>query len=168
MSFDWKALVGSVAPTLGVALGGPFGGMAGKFIADKLGVDESGLPDAVENATPETMIQIKKLDTDFELQMKELGITEEQLHGKDRASARDLAKSTSIMPQLVLSVVYTVAYAVVLWAFITGKINVPESAQQQFGIVLGVLTAAQTQILNFWFGSSSGSQQKNKIIGQMQ
>jgi len=164
MNFDWKALVGSVAPTLGVALGGPFGGIAGKFIADKLGVAEQELPAAVENATPETMIQIKKMESDFEIQMKELGITEQQLHGKDRSSARDLAKVTSIKPQLILSVVYTAAYAIVLWAFITGKINVPESAQQQFGIVLGVLTAAQTQILNFWFGSSSGSQQKNEII----
>jgi hypothetical protein len=41
MNFDWKDLVQTViglgAPTLGLALGGPLGGAAGKILADALG-----------------------------------------------------------------------------------------------------------------------------------
>lgn len=76
---NWKKLVGSVAPVLGTALGGPFGGMAGKFLADKLGVEEADLPEAVESANPEVMLQIKNSEQDFEIKLKELGIEREEL-----------------------------------------------------------------------------------------
>ena len=159
---DWKGLVGKVAPILGTALGGPFGGMAGKFLADKLGVPEEDLPETIENASPDVMLQIKSLDADFKVKMKELGLKEKELEAEDRANARNLAIQTTIWPQVILSVVYTVAYAAVLWAYISGNVQVPENAQAQFSIVLGVLTAAQAQILNFWFGSSSGSKEKDR------
>ena len=38
---NWKEIVGTVAPLLGGTLGGPFGAMAGKFIADSEGVQEA-------------------------------------------------------------------------------------------------------------------------------
>jgi len=33
-----------------------------------------------------------------------------------------------------------------------------------FGGLLGVLSTAQIQIMNFWFGSSSGSKQKTAVM----
>ena len=47
MAFDWKSVVGTVAPLLGTALGGPFGGVAGKMIQDALGVDSESAAQAV-------------------------------------------------------------------------------------------------------------------------
>lgn len=162
---NWKKIVGSVAPVLGSALGGPVGGIAGKFISDALGVPEAELPAAIEKATPETLAKLKQIDHDFDVKMRELDIYVDKINAEDRASARQLAKDTTIVPQVILSVVYTVAYAAVLWAFVTGRVEIAAEVRPQFGIVLGVLTAAQAQILNFWFGSSSGSKQKTTIMG---
>ena len=166
MSFDWKKLVGVVAPTLGTALGGPLGGMAGKFLAEKLGVSPEDLPAAVESASPEVMLLIKKSEQDFKIRLKELDIDIDKIDAQDRQSARAMLKDTSMVPQVTLSVVYTLAYSAVLVSFITGKVEIAANAQAQFSIVLGVLTAAQAQILNFWFGSSSGSKQKTTIMGK--
>ena len=157
-------VVKKLAPTAATAIGGPFAGLATKTIMSALGVDtEEQAVEAIASGDPDVLLKLRKVDNAFKARMRELDIKEEDLHRKDRDSARDLAKATSIVPQLVLSTVYTVAYAVVLWAFVTGKVQIQPEAQAQFGIVLGVLTAAQAQVLNFWFGSSSGSKQKTAL-----
>ena len=71
-----KNVVGAVAPTLGTALGGPMGGMAANMIAEVLGVPNN--PKAIEKgiseATPEQMLELKKAEQAFEVQMKELDV----------------------------------------------------------------------------------------------
>jgi hypothetical protein len=47
--FDWKELVKGVAPVIGGAFGGPFGGVAVKFMADAL------LGESTEGKTPEEL-----------------------------------------------------------------------------------------------------------------
>ena len=71
-----KNLVGSVAPTLGTALGGPMGGMAANMIADVLGCknEPKEIQKALDNATPEQMLELKKAEADFEIKMKELEV----------------------------------------------------------------------------------------------
>ena len=62
---DWKALVKTVAPVLGTALGGPLGGAATKFLTGKLLGDENAseqeLADFIGGASPEQLLQIKQL-----------------------------------------------------------------------------------------------------------
>ena len=69
-----KNIVGAVAPTLGTALGGPMGGMAANMIADVLGVPNNpkAIEKAIQDATPEQMLELKKVEQEFELKMKEL------------------------------------------------------------------------------------------------
>ena len=57
-----KNVVGSVAPTLGSALGGPLVGMASKVICDVLGCDNNpkAIDQAIQQATPEQMMELKK------------------------------------------------------------------------------------------------------------
>jgi hypothetical protein len=98
--------------------------------------------------------------------MKELNLKEEDLHAKDRASAREFAAKTSITPQITLSMLYTVGYIAVLYMFLKGSVAVADSIKSEFNMILGVLTAGQVQVMNFWFGSSSGSKDKtNKLNG---
>ena len=166
MSFDWKQMVGSVAPVLGTALGGPFGGMAGKFIADALGTEVETLPDVVANANPETMLKIKNADIEFKIQMKELGIAEEQLHQKDRSGARNMAINTSIYPQVIQSVLYDAAFIMVCYFLFTAEIVYTDSQLALISYVMGILSAGLVQVNNFWFGSSSGSKEKTDIMGK--
>jgi hypothetical protein len=172
MGWDWKETLSKVAPMIGTAIGGPFGGMAASAALNVLGVtpekgrEEDQLQEALVGMTPDQAIQLKTANQNWLKTMKELGLKEKELHARDRDSARGLAKETGIWPQIILSVIYTIAYGVVLYCFMTGKLSVPEDQKILFGSLIGILTGAQVQILNFWFGSSSGSKEKtNKLSG---
>ena len=85
-----KNIVGAVAPTLGTALGGPMGGMAANMIADVLGVPNTpkAIEKAVQDATPEQMLELKKAEQAFEVQMKELEVDVFKLEVADTQDAR--------------------------------------------------------------------------------
>jgi hypothetical protein len=154
-----------VAPTLAMAIPGPFGGLAAKFLADQFTDGDTGkVEDYILGASPEQLKQVKLADLDFKVALRELDIAEEQLHAGDRDSARSMAASTSTTPQVIMSAVYTVGYFGTLYMFMTGHIAVPAAYASMFTGMLGVLSAAQIQIINFWFGSSSGSKQKTAAM----
>lgn len=166
----WKDIVGKVAPTLGTALGGPFGGMAAKWLTGKvLGEEKTGeeaeasLEEFVQGASPEDMFQLKQLDKDFKLEMKRLGLKEEQLHADDRADARAMAKATTLLPQMIISTVFVIAFTVVTYNVFADNFEMTEIQKSIALYVLGILSAGLTQVLNFWFGSSSGSKEKDKL-----
>jgi hypothetical protein len=71
-----KNVISALAPTLGSALGGPLGGQAASVIANVLGCssDPKSIHKAIQSATPEQMLELKKAEQDFELQMKELEV----------------------------------------------------------------------------------------------
>jgi len=166
MSFNWKSALSSVAPMLATAVGGPFGGMAASAALKLLGVEpekgneESQLQEAMKSMTPEQAIKLKLAEKEFLKTMRELELKEEDLHSKDRDSARDLAKSTSIIPQVTLSTLYIIGYFVTMYMFLSGNVEIAQSIKSEFNILLGVMTAAQVQIMNFWLGSSAGSKHK--------
>ena len=170
MAFDWKGIVASVAPMIGTAVGGPFGAMAAKAGLEALGItpeagkEEAQLKQALATATAEDLRKLKEADQKFATDMKSLDIDLARIDQTDRASARTLFAAGGKEAQIILSVVYTIGYAMVVYFFMTGQVEVLENQQILFGSLIGVLTAAQLQILNFWFGSSSGSKDKTKLI----
>lgn len=162
--FDWKSLVSSVAPTLATALGGPFAGMATKAIAGALlgneNAGEAEIAAAIQGAGPDTLFALKQADLAFETRLAELGVDLEKIAAADRDSARDMAKTTTLIPQAVLASVFVVGFAAVLYAVFTGEVSLEGSAKEAGMILLGILSAGITQILNFFFGSSAGSKEK--------
>ena len=87
-----KNIVGAVAPTLGSAMSGPLGGMAMGKIAEVLGVsnDQKSIQQALQNATPEQMLELKKAEQEFEVQMKELDVDVFKLETQDKQHARSM------------------------------------------------------------------------------
>lgn len=165
MSFDWKSIVRSVAPVLGTALGGPLTGTAVKFLGDKLlgnpDATEMDVAEAITSASPEQLVRLKELNAEFQLSMKKLGIDLERIRFEDRKSARELFKVNK-WPQIILSTGYTIGYFIVIFFVFNGRLN--DLDPKVFGIaatILGILTTAIPQILQFWFGSSSGSKDKD-------
>ena len=159
-----KQIVGTVSPLLGGALGGPLGGLAGSMIQKALGVDSEDAALTMLQSDPDALLKLKQVEADLEVRMKELGITEQQIHAQDRDSARGLAKEQGIMPQVIMSAVYTIGYFAVMFMFMTGKLSVDPDHKVMFGGLLGILSTAQIQIMNFWFGSSSGSKAKTTAL----
>lgn len=166
MSFGRKALsvLKRLAPTVATAVGGPFGGMAAAVLADALGVDEDKVEDAILSGNPEVLMKVKESDQAFKTRMRELGIREQELHQKDRGSAREMAAKLGMWPQVVLSVVYTVGYFVMLYLLISGQWHPPEGAEELVAGLVGVLTAGVMKVMDFWFGSSVGSKQKTQVM----
>jgi len=172
MSFDLKGMLSQVAPTIASALGGPLAGTAVRYGLTALGItpeknkEHEQLAEAMASATPDDLLKIKQADQDFAVKMRKLDIEVKHINQKDRASARTMFAAGGKEAQVLLSVAYTAAYGVVLYCFMAGLIKVPDSQQILFGSLIGMLTTAQVQILNFWFGSSSGSKDKSKLLGK--
>jgi hypothetical protein len=163
--FDWKSLVSSVAPLLGTAIGGPFGLMAGKVLQETLGVDSEEAAIEQLRTNPDALLKLKAGEQAFASRMKELDITEQQLHAADRDSARKLATSRGILFQAGLTVLFMAGYFGLFYLFFSGTEVVLNDWQRgQVGVLIGVLTASIPQLLAFWFGSSKGSADKTAAM----
>ena len=83
-------LVGAVAPTLGTAMGGPLGGVAGKVISEALGVpnNQASIEKAMSSATQEDLVKIKEAELKFEAEMKKLDVDVFALETADKQDAR--------------------------------------------------------------------------------
>ena len=159
-------LIGSVAPTIATALGGPVAGLAVKAISGALfgheGASQDEIMTALANPTGDQLAALKKIDADFAVQMKALDIDLERIAAGDRASARDMQKETKDWIPRALAVSVTIGFfAILLYMLVYG---LPATGNEALLLLLGALQTAWGGIIAFYFGSSSGSQQKDKMI----
>ncbi|MCF8483314.1 MAG: hypothetical protein K9H25_23060 [Rhodospirillum sp.] len=164
-----KDVLRSVAPVLGTAVGGPFGGMAARAITGALlgeeSDDEGDAAAAIRGATPEQLLALKKADLDFAAQMKALEVDLEKVGAADRADARAMATATGTrMPGMIAAVALTGFFAI-LSALIF--VPIPTAAERPLDIMLGVLGTLITQIAAYYYGSSKGSADKASTIDKL-
>lgn len=162
-----KQVLGTVAPWIGTAIGGPFGAAAGTLLAKALGKkpeDQAGVEAAITTASPETLAAIKKADEDFQVQMTTLGVTKEQLELADVQNARAMEISTKDSTPRNLSYLLLFFTGVIIaaeffgWAKIDGTLA---------GTLIGYLISENKAVMTFWFGSSRGSQDKDATIADI-
>jgi len=163
---NFGPLIGSVAPTIATALGGPVAGMAVKALSGALFGHEDGTQDdimtALANPTGDQLAALKKIDADFKVQMKSLDIDLERIAAGDRASARDMQKETKDWIPRALAIGVTVGFfSIMIYMLIYG---LPTSGNEAILLLLGALQTAWGGIIAFYFGSSSGSQKKDTMI----
>lgn len=159
-------LIGSVAPTIATALGGPVAGMAVKAVSGALfghdGASKDEIMTALANPTGDQLAALKKIDADFAVQMKALDIDLERIMAADRDSARDMQKETKDWIPRALAVSVTVGFfAILLYMLVYG---LPTTGNEALLLLLGALQTAWGGIIAFYFGSSSGSQKKDQMI----
>jgi hypothetical protein len=149
----------TMAPGLATMVAGPLGGLAVKAIAEKFGVEDT--LEAVTNAI--------QSDPEAAMKLREIDLKEIEAHAKDRDSARnrETAIATSDKaPMLNKLVTPILALGVVGLSFILFSIlifvDVKPEAKDILIYILGVLSAAVTQILSYYFGSSQGSKDKSE------
>ena len=161
MAFDWKSTLATVAPGLATALGGPLAGMAVKMATDSLGIEpnEAALEAVISVGDPETLAKLKSVESDFKVRMRELEIEEIRIAGKNTASARELFKVDKI-PQMTLSFVFVSGYFTTLGMMMAGIWVIPVEMRDVIILLLGLMTREIPTIMQFWFGSSSGSKDK--------
>lgn len=164
---DWlKTLV----PMIGTALGGPLGGAAASFIADKLGLDSKEVKAVSEvlnsgKLTPEQISALKLAEIEFQKFLEANKIKLEEIAANDRNSARDMAKTTRAKTPAVLTYLLTIGFFGVLAAMFSYP-ELKESAPLM--IMLGSLGTAWTSACAFWFGTTNGSQIKSDMLANSQ
>ena len=170
---DWKQIVATVAPGLATVLtgGNPLVGAAVSALSsaflDRKDGTEADISKAIQTATPEVLEKIANAEKSFRLDMERLNIDFERIAAADRDSARSLAKTAGITPQVGLSVVFVLGYFVLVALLLVKQVEIAENLRDVFQVLIGVTTASVATILNFWFGTSRGSQAKDEVIARM-
>lgn len=154
-----KGVIGAIAPTLGAALGGPLGALAGNVISAALGGKD--VEQALIEQKPETLLALRKAEQDFVVKLEELGVERERIGMADRASARDLAK-LDMRPQMLISATFLGGYFLILGLRMAGVFESQED--RVVDNLLTALTYGVPLILAFWFGSTAGSATKSALL----
>lgn len=166
--FDWKETLGAVAPALATALGGPLAGAAVKAVSvavlGKENASEKEIEAVVATQSPDILLQLRRADQDFKLQMEKLGVDLEQVHQKDRESARAREIALKDHTPAVLAYGVTLGFFATLWyCFVHGM---PSEGGEALLIMLGSLGTAWSGIIAYYYGSSAGSARKDTLLHQ--
>lgn len=167
MNIGQKALqvLRTVAPTVALAVGGPFGPIASAAVSAVLGTsDDKATETALLNATPEQLLELKKADQAFQARMKELGISEEKLVFDDIANAR--AREVAIKDTTPRNLAYLIIgfTGVCISATLAGWTKVDSALA---GTLIGYLVAECRSTLTYYFGSSAGSASKTDTLNKI-
>ena len=124
-----KGVLGAVAPTIGTALGGPMGNMA-------MG-----------------MVELKKIDNDFDVKMKELDIDLFALETADIQDAR--GRFSKDWTARIMGIVVVGGFMGYIFLV---TIQPPEqNSEALINLVLGYLGGLASAIISFYFGASHTS-----------
>jgi|TARA_R110001606_G_scaffold385798_2_gene549481 hypothetical protein len=148
-----KNLIGAVAPTIGQALGGSMGGMAANLVAEVLGCEPEPkkIEAAVQAATPEQLSELKKIDKDFEVRMKELDVDLFALETADIQDAREAFRED--WTPKVFGLISLLAF--VGYIFTVTLLPPDQNSDTIVSLVLGYLGGLVSGIASFYFGASN-------------
>ena len=152
-----KNIIGAVAPTIGTALGGPMGSMAANMVADALGCEPTPkkIEAAVQAATPEQLTELKKIDKDFEVRMKELDVDLYALETADIQDAR--GKFSKDWTSRIMGI--AVVGGFMGYIFLVTLQPPEQNSEALINLVLGYLGGLASAVISFYFGASNS---KNK------
>lgn len=172
---DWRKVLGTVAPWIGAAATGgvpALVGMAAAQISTAFGAEVKasvdGIAQAVTGASPEQMLALKEADQDFQIKMQQLNFQNlqalESFAVADRDSARKLQIATGSTVPAILAVAILLLFGSVMWMVLTRQVPDQGNMRDAILMMLGGLSAAMTQVLNFYLGSSAASERKNELL----
>jgi len=166
MDFDWKATLGKIAPLAATFIGGPWAGLAadaiGAVFGEETTPDEARMEELISKATPAQLMELKQIDAQLKIKMRELDIKEDQLVYDDKDSARDMQKSTHSKMPAVLAIFLTVGF---FGAFVMlMRMEVIEANAAMVYSMLGSLGTAWIGSMQFWHGTTKSSQNKTDLL----
>lgn len=168
---DYTNWIKNLVPLVGTALGGPLGGVAATFVADKLGLPQSTI-EAVKEAlntgklSAEQVSNLQAAELDFKKFLETNKIDVLKLEMDNTKSARDMQVITRSKTPDVLAIIIVAGFFAVLSSMMLGFLNIADN--QSLLILLGALSAGFGSVLNFFYGSSAGSQQKDVLLAHSQ
>ncbi len=166
-----KRAVARTAPKIAEQLGGPLAGAAtaalaraifGKEAAGKETLGEDAWAEAVEGASAEQLIALKRADDEFRLAIRHAAIEELKIDAGDRASARERQHKMRDWTPSVLGALIIGGFFATLAVMVAKRL--PPGAETEFSIMLGALATMTAAVVNYFFGSSAGSREKTHLL----
>jgi len=154
-----KNVVGAIAPTLGSALGGPLGGQAASVVAQVLGCspEPKAINQAIQSATPEQMLELKKAEQQFEVQMKELDVDIFKLETAEKQDARKNFSKDWTARVIGIAVVG----GFMGYIFLVTLQPPEQNSEALINLVLGYLGGLASAVISFYFGASNTGDKKD-------
>ena len=178
---NWKDIgstIGKFAPMVGTALLGPAGGIVGSLVSSALGVENE--PESVAKAMqtdPQAGLKLKQLQIDNQKMLNEhiekmanLEFKYEESRVAEVSSAREreiktTASGSKNYVQGILGIVGVIAFFGFSGYIVV--IGLPEMGKDSalvVGTVIGSVMMIGKDIYGYYFGSSSGSKDKTKLL----
>jgi gas vesicle protein len=160
---DWLK---TLAPLLGTALGGPLGGAAAAFLADKLGIESKTVEAVTEvlnsgKMSPEQIASIKLAELDFKKFTETNKIDVMRLEAGDRDSARKMQIATQSKMPAVITIMVTIGFFGVL----TALLLMPDLKANEIVLVMvGQLSAVWGACVAFYVSTTYSSANKNQLL----
>ena len=132
-------------------------GVAGGIVGSEIKTEADGIA-AIKKlkANPDLALQL-------EMQLSEERLELARTEMQDRVSARTMSQKTTLhaVAVVAISVLVVLGFGVMLWLILASPL--PEGGPSEIlYLLLGGLSAAFTQVINFWLGSSRSSQDKSQ------
>jgi len=161
---NWSDLgekVADFAPVLGTLLAGPAGASVGSLIASEYGTKSDPAEIAAKLSTdPNAAINLRKIELDNKAELARISAQALRLEAEDKQNARAEHKN-SIMPA-VLSVVLTLLVAFIVYLLF--YVAVPTGAKEVLFMMLGIVAREWAGSMQYWFGTTRSSSDKNKLF----
>ena len=163
-----KRAVAKTAPKIARELGGPLAGAAvealSRAIFGRDAVPEDAIAEAVETATADQIIALKRADHEFQVALRQAAVEEQRIDAADRASARERQAKMDDWTPSVLGALIIAGFFLTLSVMVARRL--PEGAETEFSIMLGALATMTAAVVNYFFGSSAGSREKTKLLSE--
>ena len=127
--------------------------MAANLVAEVLGCDPEPkkIEQAIQNATPEQLLKLKKAEKDFEVRMKEMDV---DLFALETADIQDARKtfSNDWTPKLLGTISLLGFFG---YIFMISIYPLPDASDDIVMLIIGSLTGVATAVISFYFGASN-------------
>lgn len=170
MDFNWKDTLKKVAPLAATMIGGPWGGLAAAAIGAVFNGNSDTPPDEqqiaqwVATASPDQLMQIKQIDADLRIKLREFGIKEDELVFDDKDSARKMQMENKSWFPAALSTLLTLGFFSLIGGLMA--VDIPEANENTIYLMTGSLGTAWVGSIQFWFGTTKGSSDKTAMLGK--
>ena len=173
MSFDWKATIGSLAPTLAGIFGSPVAGVAVGALCKAFGLEAT--PEnaqkiaeqaAAGSLSGDQLVALRKVEADVKIQLAKMGfdynLEEDRLETTDRDSARN--RQIQLKDKTPQVGFYVVSIGFFSLLVVLAFHQVPESSRDLLNVMLGALGVAWTSMVKFFYGGSKDDVAVNEML----
>lgn len=153
--------VADFAPLLGSLLGGPAGESVGALIASEYGTKSDPAEIAAKiSADPNAAINLRKIELDNKTELMRIKSEVLRIETQDKQNARAEHKDSKMPAVLSIGLTLLVAFIVYLLFYVA----VPTGAKEVLFMMLGIVAREWAGSMQYWFGTTRSSADKNKLL----